>query len=61
MEPSKDEAPHPPACKCKLKKKLQIFIMETWVGKFMAFRLVEMFYHGPGRETHECDWQTPGL
>lgn len=47
MEPSKEEAPHPPGYSSKLKKKLQILIMKSWVGKFMAFRLVEVLYCGP--------------
>lgn len=61
MELSKEEAPHPPGCNSKLYKKLQIFIMESWVGKFTAFRLVEVFYRGPEGEIHQYDCLTPGL
>lgn len=54
-------ARHPPGCDDKAKKKLEIFVMKSWVRKFMAFKLVEVFYHGPEGGTGQCDWLTPGL
>lgn len=57
---SEEGARRPAGYSDKEKKKLEIFIKKSWVRKFLPFKLVKAFHHGPEGETGQRDWLTPG-